>query len=90
MRRRCRNGSRNREHGDTICDSSGRATETALEDAYLFGVRVRLVAAPGGEREAAALAATFGVSRHSAPSLEDVFVSLARQQSARAAEKVTS
>ena len=77
-------------HGDPFAILPHARGNPALEDAYLFGVRLRLVAAPGGEREAAALAATFGVSRHSAPSLEDVFVSLARRQSARPAEKVTS
>jgi ABC-2 type transport system ATP-binding protein len=77
-------------HGDPFAVLPNARQNPALEDAYLFGVRVRLVAAPGGERDAAALAETLGTSRHSAPSLEDVFVSLARRQSPRAAEKVTS
>jgi ABC-2 type transport system ATP-binding protein len=64
-------------------------TSAALEDAYLFGVRLRLVATPAGTSEAARLAATFGSSRATEPSLEDVFVSLARHY-AKPAEKVAS
>jgi ABC-2 type transport system ATP-binding protein len=62
----------------------------ALEDAYLFGVRLRLVAANGSAREAARLAAACGRARATEPSLEDVFVSLARRQDAAAAGKVAS
>jgi ABC-2 type transport system ATP-binding protein len=61
----------------------------AFEDAYLFGVRLRLVAAAGAHAEAARVAASFGVSQTAHPSLEDVFVSLGRRQKA-AAEKVKS
>ena len=61
----------------------------AFEDAYLFGVRLRLVAAEGASAEAAQLAATFGAARFADPTLEEVFVSLARRQDA-AAEKVKS
>ena len=60
----------------------------AFEDAYLFGVRLRLVAAAGGTTEAARLAETFGRTRITEPSLEDVFVSLARRQMAVAGESV--
>jgi len=61
----------------------------ALEDAYLFGVRMRLVATAAGVSDAAQLAATFGATRTMEPSLEDVFVSLARRRAATD-EKVTS
>jgi ABC-2 type transport system ATP-binding protein len=61
----------------------------ALEDAYLFGVRLRLVATRAGITDAAQLASTFGASATTEPTLEDVFVSLARRQAA-ATEKVIS
>jgi ABC-type multidrug transport system ATPase subunit len=61
----------------------------AVEDAYLFGVNLRLVAAPGGIAETERLAATFGEPRLTEPTLEDVFVSLARRAPA-ATEKVSS
>jgi ABC-2 type transport system ATP-binding protein len=52
----------------------------ALEDAYLFGVRLRMVATPAGLNDAARLASELGTSRTTEPTLEDVFVSLARRQ----------
>jgi ABC-2 type transport system ATP-binding protein len=61
----------------------------AVEDAYLFGVRLRLVAAPDGIAETARLAARFGDLRLTEPTLEDVFVSLARRATATA-EQVSS
>jgi len=60
----------------------------ALEDAYLFGVRLRLVATRDGMTDAARLANSFGRSQTTEPTLEDVFVSLARRQAAT--EKVKS
>jgi ABC-2 type transport system ATP-binding protein len=54
----------------------------ALEDAYLFGRRLRVVARPGAEIEARRLLEPFGPPAPAEPSLEDVFVSLARQQPA--------
>jgi ABC-2 type transport system ATP-binding protein len=60
----------------------------AIEDAYLFGVRLRLVAAAGASADAARLAGHLGQARPTDPSLEDVFVSLGRVQ--RSAEKVAS
>jgi len=52
--------------------------DAGLEDAYLFGRRLRAVARPGAGPDAARLLAPFGVPENAEPSLEDVFVSLAR------------
>jgi ABC-2 type transport system ATP-binding protein len=52
--------------------------DAVLEDAYLFGRRLRAVARPGAGPDAARLLARFGVPENAEPSLEDVFVSLAR------------
>jgi ABC-2 type transport system ATP-binding protein len=52
--------------------------DAALEDAYLFGLRLRAVARPGAGEEAARLLSRFGAPAPAEPSLEDVFVSLAR------------
>lgn len=53
-----------------------------LEDAYLFGVRLRAVAKPGQGEAARRLLATVGAAEPADPSLEDVFVSLARSYAA--------
>ena len=53
-----------------------------LDDAYLFGRRLRLVAKVDAIAPARALAARFAPPAEAEPSLEDVFVSLARQQPA--------
>ena len=58
--------------------------DAALEDAYLFGLRLRAVARPGAGAEAANLLSRFGASFPAEPSLEDVFVSLARSAAAPA------
>jgi ABC-2 type transport system ATP-binding protein len=55
-----------------------------LEDAYLFGVRLRVVAKENEQPAARKLVARFGEPREAEPSLEDVFVSLARRQAAPA------
>jgi ABC-2 type transport system ATP-binding protein len=55
----------------------------ALEDAYLFGVRLRLVSTPTSMDEATLFAASLGATSAADPSLEDVFVSLARHHAAR-------
>jgi ABC-2 type transport system ATP-binding protein len=52
----------------------------ALEDAYLFGRRLRVVAAEGSGPAAREALLAFGAPRLAEPSLEDVFVSLARKQ----------
>jgi hypothetical protein len=51
-----------------------------LEDAYLFGVRLRAVARAGRESEARRLMSRLGTPEDAGPSLEDVFVSLARRK----------
>jgi ABC-2 type transport system ATP-binding protein len=55
-----------------------------LEDAYLFGRRLRAVAREGGGDAAARLLAAHGTPASAAPSLEDVFVSLARRETPQA------
>ena len=67
---------------DPFVELSGLAGAAALEDAYLFGRRLRVVARPGAEREAQGLLEPLGPPALAEPSLEDVFVSLARQQPA--------
>ena len=76
-------------HGDPFAVLARARAQTALEDAYLLGVRVRLVATPEGLDAAAGFAASIGATTAADPSLEDVFVSLARHH-APAADKVTS
>jgi ABC-2 type transport system ATP-binding protein len=76
--------------GDPFAGLASAALHPALEDAYLFGVRIRLVARPGQEENASRLAAGLGAARGTDPSLEDVFVSLARRQSTQPAQKVIS
>ena len=52
--------------------------DPSLEDAYLFGLRLRAVAHEGAAEAAHRLLSRFGTPAVAAPSLEDVFVSLAR------------
>jgi ABC-2 type transport system ATP-binding protein len=59
-----------------------------LEDAYLFGLRLRVLAREGRVADAAALVSPWGGSVAAEPSLEDVFVDLARGYAAR--KKVTT
>ncbi len=59
--------------------------DAGLEDAYLFGRRLRAVARPGAGPAAARLLARFGAPAEAEPSLEDVFVSLARSAERAAA-----
>lgn len=54
--------------------------DQALEDAYLFGTRLRAVARPGAGEAAMRLLSRSGTPAPADPSLEDVFVSLARQR----------
>jgi ABC-2 type transport system ATP-binding protein len=68
--------------GDPFAALSRIREDAALEDAYLFGVRLRVVVRAGREGEARALLAGFGGLQAAEPSLEDVFVSLARRKAA--------
>ncbi|HEY3348930.1 MAG TPA: ATP-binding cassette domain-containing protein [Thermoanaerobaculia bacterium] len=52
--------------------------DPSLEDAYLFGLRLRAVAREGGADAVSRLLSRYGTPAAAAPSLEDVFVSLAR------------
>ena len=57
-----------------------------LDDAYLFGLRLRAVSHEGRTGEAAALLSRFGSAHEAEPTLEDVFVDLARDYAAKAAK----
>jgi ABC-2 type transport system ATP-binding protein len=63
--------------------------EPSLEDAYLFGVTVRTVAAERDPGRVRAVLAAFGSPEPAEPSLEDVFVTLVRKR-VRAKELVTA
>jgi ABC-2 type transport system ATP-binding protein len=54
--------------------------DAALEDAYLFGTRLRAVSRQGAGEATMRLLSRTGSPAPSEPSLEDVFVSLARQR----------
>jgi len=56
-----------------------------LEDAYLFGLRLRVLAREGRVDDALSLLSRFGVPAVTEPSLEDVFVDLARGYAERKA-----
>jgi ABC-2 type transport system ATP-binding protein len=75
--------------GEPFAARAAVAGNAALEDAYLFGRRLRGVAREGLEEEAARALARFGEPEQGEPSLEDVFVSLARHKS-RPVEKVAA
>jgi hypothetical protein len=68
---------------------SSARTHPAIEDVYLFGTKLRLVAHPSAVDEATQFAMALGPLIAAKPSLEDVFVSLARQHAA-STEKVAS
>jgi ABC-2 type transport system ATP-binding protein len=70
--------------GDPFEALSGIEGDPALEDAYLFGRRLRAVARPGESDEAERLLSRLGEPSPAEPSLEDVFVSLARKRAAEA------
>jgi ABC-2 type transport system ATP-binding protein len=61
----------------------------AIEDVYLFGTKLRLVAHPTTVDDATRYATSLGTYAVATPSLEDVFVSLARQHAA-STDKVAS
>ena len=55
-------------------------SDAALEDVYLFGLTVRAVAEQGETARVRQLLMTWGTPEPAEPSLEDVFVSLARKR----------
>jgi ABC-2 type transport system ATP-binding protein len=75
--------------GDPFEALSSTAADPALEDAYLHGIRLRAVARAGEGDRARELLARVGAVEPADPTLEDVFVSLARQR-AGALPQVTS
>lgn len=66
--------------GDPFTALAAVKDDAALEDAYLFGARLRAVAREGKEEDAVRVLKQRGEPIPSDPSLEDVFVSLARQR----------
>ena len=74
--------------GDPFEALSAIERDPSLEDAYLFGRRLRALARPGETAAGQRLLGRFGESIVAEPSLEDVFVSLARKQSRAPAEAV--
>ena len=78
--------SRNGEGSFAIVDSL--RGDPSLEDVYLFGLTVRAVAGEGATRQVRELLGRWGSPEEAEPSLEDVFVSLARKR-VRTKEAVT-
>jgi ABC-2 type transport system ATP-binding protein len=76
-------------HDDPFAILPDAKAHSAIEDVYLFGAKLRLVAHPSTVDEAARFATALGPFTTARPSLEDVFVSLARQFAANT-EKVAS
>ena len=76
-------------HQDPFAILPDAKAHPAIEDVYLFGTRLRLVAQPSAVNDAAQYATALGPFITARPSLEDVFVSLARQHAA-SIEKVAS
>jgi ABC-type multidrug transport system ATPase subunit len=69
--------------GDPFAALARIRESASLEDAYLFGVRLRVVVRRGREAEARSLLGRLGAPHEAEPSLEDVFVSLARGRAAK-------
>jgi ABC-2 type transport system ATP-binding protein len=75
-----------RPPGDPFAALAAVQKDPALEDAYLFGARLRAVAREGAMDRTRRLLGRFGEPADAEPSLEDVFVSFARRQAARTEE----
>jgi ABC-type multidrug transport system ATPase subunit len=71
-------------HGDPFMVLPGVKSHGAVDDAYLFGVKLRAISRGGCEVETRQLLGGIGAVVDADPSLEDVFVTLARKQSASA------
>lgn len=77
-----------RPEADPFVVLSKLSGNPSLEDAYLSGLTVRAVAAEGASENVKQILGSYGTPRPAEPSLEDVFVSLARKR-VRAKELVT-
>lgn len=77
-----------RPEADPFVVLSKLSGNPSLEDAYLSGLTVRTVAAEGASENVKQILGSYGTPRPAEPSLEDVFVSLARKR-VRAKELVT-
>jgi ABC-type multidrug transport system ATPase subunit len=77
-----------RPEGDPFDMLSRFSSEPSVEDVYLFGLTVRTVAIEGRPQHVRQLLSAFGSPETAEPSLEDVFVSLARKR-VRSKELVT-
>ena len=69
-----------RPDGDPFALLAKLQSEPSIEDAYLFGLTVRTVAAEGDPSRVRDLLTEIGSPETADPSLEDVFVSLARKR----------
>ena len=69
-----------RPQGDSFDFLKLHRGDAAIEDAYLFGLTVRTVAAEGAEQRVRELLSASGSPEEAEPSLEDVFVALARKR----------
>lgn len=78
-----------RPEADAFVVLSSLGGNASLEDAYLSGLTVRVVAAAGAAENVQQILSSFGTPRPAEPSLEDVFVSLARKR-VRAKELVSA
>ncbi|HEX6642814.1 MAG TPA: hypothetical protein VF215_16980, partial [Thermoanaerobaculia bacterium] len=69
-----------RPEGDSFEVVKELQRDPSLEDVYLFGLTVRAVAKEDQTARVRELLAKWGAPEEAEPSLEDVFVSLARQR----------
>jgi hypothetical protein len=76
--------------GDPFAILPGVKAHHAIEDAYLSGVRLRAVGRADRAQDARLALARLGVMKDAEPSLEDVFVSLARRVHDTATHGTTS
>jgi ABC-2 type transport system ATP-binding protein len=68
-----------RPQGDPFALLSDVQAHDAIEDAYLFGVHLRAVGRADRAQDARSALTRLGATKEAEPSLEDVFVSLARR-----------
>jgi ABC-2 type transport system ATP-binding protein len=70
--------------GDPFTAMNEAQQQPAIEDAYLYGVTLRVVSAPDQRDTAARALAALGEVKPAEPSLEDAFVALVRKREAEA------